>query len=97
MGVVWMLWPPETEFTTEDLGCTWLSLFRQRPGSAWKLGGRWNDGVKNVPKECLNPPDESGMKRAFQVPVGDHQSPCFRPAPISPSPRGGVLWASLLL
>ena len=41
MGVVWMLWPPETGVTTEaDLGRVCLSLFRRRPGSVWKLGRR---------------------------------------------------------
>jgi len=41
MGIVWMLWPPETGITTEaDLRRVSLSLFRQRPGSVWKLGRR---------------------------------------------------------
>ena len=41
MGIVWMLWPPETGITTEaDLRHVSLSLFRQRPGSVWKLGWR---------------------------------------------------------
>jgi len=41
MGIVWMLWPPETGITTEaDLRCVSLSLYRQRPGSVWKLGRR---------------------------------------------------------
>jgi len=42
MGIIWRLWPPETtDVTTEgDIGRVSLSLFRQRPGSVWKLGQR---------------------------------------------------------
>ena len=44
MGIVWMLWPPETGVTTEaDLGRVSVSLFRRRPGSVRKLGQRLVD------------------------------------------------------
>jgi len=38
IGIVWMVWPAGAGGTTEeDLGCSMLSLFRQRPGAVQKL------------------------------------------------------------
>jgi len=46
IGTVWMLWPPEADgITEEDLSCSILLLFRQRPGAFQKLGQwmeRWS-------------------------------------------------------
>lgn len=42
MGVIWMLWPPETERSKENLERAMVSLFRQRPGAPRKLK-QWMD------------------------------------------------------
>ena len=50
IGVVWMVCPPETEETVEDLKRAMVSLFRHRPGAAQKLT-QWmkrKRGVKGV-------------------------------------------------
>jgi hypothetical protein len=46
MGVVWMVWPPQTDVTTGDLEHVMVSLFRQRPGAVQKLTQwmeRWSE------------------------------------------------------
>ena len=41
MGIIWMVWPPETGSTTEEeVRRVTLSLFCQRPGAIQKLE-RW--------------------------------------------------------
>ena len=81
IGIVWMLWPPETGITTEAyLRRVSLSLFRQRPGSVWKLGGRlverWREGrSEGVPESfrrirdqaCLEWRSRLGCKFPFTV------------------------------
>ena len=37
MGVVWMVWPPQTDMITEDLERAMVLLFHQRPGAVRKL------------------------------------------------------------
>ena len=81
MGVVWMLWPPETGVTTEaDLGRVMLSLFRQRPGSVRKLGQRlverWSKELtEGVPESFRRICDQarrewrSGLGRKFRFMV----------------------------
>ena len=55
MGTVWISWPPEDRWTTEeDLSCSMLVLLRQRPGALQKLE-RWmewwsQETDKNVPE-----------------------------------------------
>jgi len=55
MGVVWIVWPPETGSTTEEfVRSVMLSLFRERPGAILKLEqcvGQWSvKHGKAVPK-----------------------------------------------
>jgi len=67
VGILWMLWPPETGVTTEaDLGRVSLSLFRQRPGSVWKLGRRlverWNEErPEGVPESFRRVCDQANL------------------------------------
>jgi hypothetical protein len=42
MGVVWMVWPPQTNATTEDLEHVMVPLLCQRPGAVRKLT-QWMD------------------------------------------------------
>ena len=58
MGVVWMIRPPETDWTTEDLKRVMASLFHHRPGAAQKLTRwmkRWYQGkgvLKRFDRTC---------------------------------------------
>ena len=50
MGTVWVMWPPGDDgMLEEDISCTMLLLFRQRPGAAQRLEqwiGRWSQEWK---------------------------------------------------
>ena len=54
LGVVWVMWPPETDSISEDLKCAMESLFFQRPGAVRKLTQwmqQWSEGRRaNVPE-----------------------------------------------
>ena len=39
VGVIWVLWPPETDNTQGDLVRAMVSLLRRRPGAAQKVAG----------------------------------------------------------
>ena len=57
IGTVWILWPPEADgITEEDLGCSTLLLFRQRPGAFQKLEQwveRWSQKAGNDTPESF--------------------------------------------
>ena len=56
MGVVWMVWSPETDATTEDVEHAMVSLFRQRPGAVQKLTQwmeRWSKSSGNEVPEAF--------------------------------------------
>ena len=46
LGVVWMLWPPETDEAAEDLERAMMLLFRRRPAAAQKLT-KWMEQRSN--------------------------------------------------
>ena len=54
IGIIWMVWPPETgSATEEDVRGVMLSLFRQRPEAIQKLDrwlGRWSERHGEVPE-----------------------------------------------
>ena len=53
-GVVWMVWPPETEGRMEDLESVMTVLFRQQPTAVQELTQwmeRWNS--REGSKECV--------------------------------------------
>ena len=53
IGTVWILWPPEADgITEEDLGCSTLLLFRQRPGAFQKLE-RWMERCSQINDEII--------------------------------------------
>ena len=100
VGVVWMLWPPETSTTTEaELGRVSLSLFRRRPGSVWKLGRRlverWSkESPEGVPKSFRRICDQarrelhSGLDSKFPLIVASMSQAyvglCFIVEPLQP-------------
>ena len=57
IGTVWILWPPEADgITEEDLGCSTLLLFRQRPGAFQKFKQwveRWSQKAGNNTPESF--------------------------------------------
>ena len=72
IGAVWMLWPPgDSGATEEDLECSMVSLFRQRPGSAQKIEEwmeRWSqESSRDVP--------ESFRRLCKQAHKAAHQNP----------------------
>ena len=53
IGVVWMVWRPETDAMMEDVEHAMISLFRQRPGAVQKLiqwMERWSKWDNKVPE-----------------------------------------------
>ena len=59
IGVVWMMWPPETEETTEDLKRVMASLFRHRPGAAQKLR-QW------MKRRCEGCDEDESVPKSFE-------------------------------
>ena len=56
MGVVWMVWRPETDATMEDIEHAMISLFRQRPAAVQKLTQRmerWSKSPRNEVPEAF--------------------------------------------
>ena len=56
IGVVWMVWRPETDAAMEDIEHAMISLFRQRPGAVQKLTQwmeRWSEFPRNKVPEAF--------------------------------------------
>ena len=64
LGVVWMLWPPETDETTERLESAMVALFQHRPTTVQKLAQwmeRWNKSCgEDIPKLFRRICEENG-------------------------------------
>ena len=66
IGVIWMVWSPDTDEIVENLERTMVSLFRQRPGAAETLEGwmeqRSQQSEKDVPESF-----QQTTKRAYEA------------------------------
>ena len=64
LGVVWMLWPPETHETTEHVESVMVALFQHRPTAIQKLAQwmeRWSNACKeDIPESFQRICEENG-------------------------------------
>jgi hypothetical protein len=72
MGVVWMVWPPQTDTTTKALEDAMVLLFRQRPGAVQKLT-RWMERWSERGSQGDHRELPGAFERICRQPTGEAQ------------------------